>query len=89
MKIINEKIEFEEVFLKRLEIICDFAGVKPEFKNGSIRKIDKTNISYIEPHKMVVKNKEFLFFNYSNEIYVKNLSEKLMITELESYMKSM
>ena len=31
--------------------------------NGSIRKIGKT--TYIEPHKIIVKDTTFLAFNYS------------------------
>ena len=50
MKIIKEELRFEENLKKRLEFICEFSKVTPTFVNGSIRKIEKTNISYIEPH---------------------------------------
>lgn len=73
---------------KRLEIICDFCNTTPEIINGSIRKVDKTNLSYIEPHKIIIKNNVFLAFNYSNEIYINNLSRKIKINELENYIKS-
>ena len=46
MKIIKEELEFEECLKQRLEFICEFAKVKPVFINGSIRKLDKTNLSY-------------------------------------------
>lgn len=57
LNIIEEKIEIEPSLKKELEIICEFAKSKPKFINGSIRKIDKTNLFYIEPHKVLVKNK--------------------------------
>ena len=66
MKIIKEELRFEENLKKRLEFICEFSKVIPTFVNGSIRKIDKTNISYIEPHRVIVKNTTFFVFNYSN-----------------------
>ena len=59
MKIIKEELRFEENLKKRLEFICEFSKVTPTFINGSIRKIDKTNISYIEPHKVIIKNITF------------------------------
>ena len=46
---------------KRLEFICQFAKVKPIFLNGSIRKIEKTNLSYIEPHRVIIKNVTFWY----------------------------
>ena len=79
----------EESLKKRIEIICDFCNTTPTFINGSIRKIDKTNLSYIEPHRIIINNNMFLAFNYLNEIYINNLSKKIKISELENYIKTM
>ena len=88
MKIIKEKLQFEESLKQRLEFICEFAKVKPIFLNGSIRKIRKTNLSYIEPHRVIIKNIIFLIFNYSNDVYISNLAKKIKLSELEEYLKS-
>ena len=64
MKIIKQELEFEECLKQRLEFICEFCHIKPTIINGSIRKIEKTNISYIEPHRVIIKNITFLVFNY-------------------------
>ena len=50
--------------------------------------LNKTNLSYIEPHKIIINNNVFLAFNYSNEIYINNLSRKVKINELENYIKN-
>lgn len=55
MQIIKEKIEFEKSLKQRLDFICEFSKVTPIFINGSIRKIDKTNLSYIEPYRVIIK----------------------------------
>ena len=88
MKIIKEELQFEESLKKRLEFICEFSKVTPTFINGSIRKIDKTNISYIEPHRVIIKNITFLVFNYSNDAYISNLVNKIRLSELEEYLKN-
>ena len=88
MQIIKEELRFEESLKQRLEFICEFAKVTPTFINGSIRKIDKTNLSYIEPHRVIIKNTTFLVFNYSNDIYISNLSKKIKLSELEDYINS-
>ena len=46
MKIIKQEIQFEESLKQRLEFICEFSKVNTTFVNGSIRKLDKTNLSY-------------------------------------------
>ena len=89
MKIIKEELQFEESLKQRLEFICEFSKVTPTFINGSIRKIDKTNLTYIEPHRVIVKNTTFLVFNYSNDVYISNLTEKIKLSELENYLKAL
>ena len=89
MKIIKEELQFEESLKKRLEFICEFSKVTPIFINGSIRKIKKTNLSYIEPHRVITKNITFLVFNYSNDVYISNLAKNIKISELENYLKAL
>ena len=89
MKIIKEPIQFEESLKQRLDFICEFVKVTPIFINGTIRKIDKTNLSYIEPHRVIIKGITFLCFNYSNDIYISNLTNKIKISELQEYLKAM
>ena len=90
MKIIKEELQFEESLKQRINyFICEFAKVKPTFINGSIRKIERTNIAYIEPHRVIVKNTTFLVFNYSNDVYINNLTKKIKLSELENYIKSL
>ena len=88
MKIIKQEIQFEESLKQRLEFICEFSKVSPTFIKGSIRKIEKTNLSYIELHKVIVKNTTLLVFNYSNDVYISNLSKKIKLSELETYLKN-
>ena len=63
MNIIKQEIQFEESLKQRLEFICEFSNVTPTFINGSIRKLERTNLSYVEPHRVIVKNTTFLVFN--------------------------
>ena len=89
LKIIKQELQFEECLKQRLEFICEFAKVTPTFINGSIRKLEKTNLTYIEPHKVIIKSITFLVFNYSNDVYISNLSKKIKLSELEEYLKNL
>ena len=53
VNIIKEELSLEESLRKKIEFICDFTNNKPTIINGSIRKIDKTNLTYIEPHRIL------------------------------------
>ena len=88
VNIIKEELSLEESLRKKIEFICDFTKNKPTIINGSIRKIDKTNLTYIEPYRIIINNTTFLAFNYSNEIFIENLSNKIKLSELEDYLKN-
>ena len=87
IKIIKEEIEIEESLESRLRVICDFCNTTPTIINGSIRRVEHTNLTYIEPHRIIIKDNLYLAFNYSNEIYIQNLGKKIKLTELENYIK--
>ena len=89
IKVITKELEIEASLKQRLEFICEFTHTTPKFINGSIRKIDKTNLSYVEPHQIIIKDVTFLAFNYSNDIYITNLNKKIKLVELESYINNM
>ena len=87
VNIIKEELSLEESLRKKIEFICDFTNNKPTIINGSIRKIDKSNLAYVEPHKVIINNIMFLVFNYSNDVYIKNFGNKIKISELEDFLK--
>lgn len=89
VNIIKEEISIEESLKKKIEFICEFAKTTPTIINGNIRKIDKTNLTYIEPHRIIIKGTNFLAFNYSNEIFIENLSNKIKLSDLEDYIKTL
>ena len=50
VNIIKEELPIEESLKRKLELICEFSKVAPTIINDNIRKIDKTNLTYIEPN---------------------------------------
>ena len=88
INIITKPIHFDNELKKKIEFVCSFCNATPNIINGNIRKIDKTNLLYIEPHRVIIKGITFLEFNYSNTLYVGSLAKKLDISDLEGYIKS-
>lgn len=85
VNIIKTKIEMDNGLKKKLEFICSFCNVKPIIFNGHIISIEHTNISYVEPHRMMINNITFLFFNYGTAVYVENLKNCVSLKELEKF----
>ena len=86
VNVIKQEVRMEESLRKRLEFICEFCRVKPIIINGNLRTIDKTNLTYLEPHRITINDITFLAFNYSNEIFIENLNNKIKLSKLEKYM---
>ena len=87
VNVIKQEVRMEESLRKRLEFICEFCRVKPIIINGNLRTIDKTNLTYLKPHRIIINDITFLAFNYSNEIFIENLNNKIKLSELEDYLK--
>ena len=68
IKIRKKELLMEMDFKKKLDIVFSFCNLKPKYINGSIRKIEHTNLSYIEPHRVIVKDITILVFNYQEEV---------------------
>ena len=88
INIITKPLHFDNELKKKIEFVCSFCNTTPNIINGNIRKIDKTNLLYIEPHRVIIKGITFLVFNYSNTLYVESLAKELHISDLEGYIKS-
>ena len=85
--ITKKELEIDNGLKNKIEFICSFCNTTPTIINGNIRKINKTNLNYIEPHRIIIKGITFLVFNYSNEIFVENLSKRIKLSDLETYIK--
>ncbi|HQC83332.1 MAG TPA: hypothetical protein PLB45_00460, partial [Bacilli bacterium] len=79
INITKENIEIEDSLNNRIKSITKFLGVKSKLINGKLISIDKTNLAYIEPHKLEINNTTYLFFNDSNLVYINTLENAIDI----------
>lgn len=83
VNITKKELIIESELKNKIEFICSFCNTTPIIINGNLRKINKTNLNYIEPHRIIIKGITFLAFNYETNIYIKNLNNKIQIKNLE------
>ena len=89
LKVITKEIPIDEELKTRIQFICDFCNTTPTFINGSIRKVEKTNINYIEPNKIKIKGTTFLAFTHGRDVYVENLQKHINISDLQEFIKNL
>ena len=88
MQIIKEQLDIDEKLEKRIKNILKFLNIKSKIIKGNIIHIPKTNIAYIEPHKLVINNITYLFFNECNDIYINTLENSIPFNDLEAHIKA-
>lgn len=60
MQIVKEKLGIDEVLGKKINNLLKFNNIKAELKIGSIISLTNTNITYIEPHTLKIKETTYL-----------------------------
>ena len=87
IKVVKKKINMSDELKTKIDWSCRFAKHKYEIYEGCLRIVEHTNLSYIEPHRVIIKGITFLVFNYSKILYINNLSNSIEIKDLEDYIK--
>ena len=88
MQIIKEKLEIDETLNKRINNLLKFLNIKSKLINGNIINISKTNLAYIEPHKLIINEITYLFFNNCENAYINTLEQSILLNELEKHIKA-
>ena len=63
LQIHKDLLLFDDGIKERLDFICKYANKEVTFYNGNIITLSGTNLHYIEPHRFIINNHLFLFFN--------------------------
>ncbi len=85
IRIVKRKISIEKELLSKIKWACTFSNCEPKIKNGNLRMVEKTNIAYVEPHSVVIKEKLYLFFNQHDYFYMGNLENKIPLSKLSNF----
>ena len=72
LHIIKKEINMSKELLSKIEWTCKMKKVKPEIINGTLRIVEHTNLAYVEPHRVIIKDK----------LYVYSLMSKITFTQI-------
>ena len=85
IKIIKKKINMSDKLKTKIEWSCKFSKKSYEIIDGYLRIVEHTNLAYVEPHKVIIDNQLYLFFNEQKYFYLGNLNNKIPLSELSEY----
>lgn len=60
MTIETKELNISDELKRNIEMICRFAYVNYSLENGNIKSIKETNIAYVKPHILKVKNNNYV-----------------------------
>ena len=84
----TKEIEISKELKRKVDMICKFAGVKPKYQNGNIKNIVETNLAYVKPHIITIKEIDFLIFEESEYIFINGYQEHIKFKDLQDYIKN-
>ena len=85
IKIIKKKINMSDELKAKINWSCKFNNRPYQIIEGHLRIVEHTNLAYVEPHRVIIKDKLYLFFNDVNYFYVGNVAQKIPISRLSDY----
>ena len=88
MQIMKEKLNIDETLNKRINNLLKFVNINSKLINGNIIHISRTNLAYIEPHKLIINEITYLFFNNCENVYINTLEQSILLNELERHIKA-
>jgi len=66
INIVKKKNKISRDLLSKIEWACRLNSIKFEHQmilEGCLRVVEHTNLAYVEPHRVIIKNNLYLFFN--------------------------
>lgn len=88
MHLIKERLDIDESLDKKIKTMLKFLNIKSKIIKGKIISIKNTNLAYIEPHKLVIGNTTYLFFNECENVYINNLENYISLKYLQDHIKN-
>ena len=88
ISIVKKKNKIKRELLSKIEWACSLNAIKLEHKmifEGCLRIVEHTNLAYVEPHRVIIKDSLYLFFNEHDYFYVNDLSTKYLLSKLQEH----
>lgn len=83
LNIETKELKISNNLKRKIEMIGRFTNTTPIINNGNVKNITGTNVAYVMPHIIVIKNNKYLMFDECDDVYVNNFKSKISFKDLE------
>ena len=87
LNIIKEKLDLSPDLRKKINWAKNYTYTSITIEKGHLIRLEPSNLAYVYPHKVIINDYTFLFFNGIDTFYINNLKEEHNLSELEKYFK--
>ena len=87
LNIIKEKLDLSPDLKKKIDWAKNYTSTPITLEKGHLIRLEPSNLAYVDPHKVIINDYTFLFFNGVDTFYVNTLNDKHNLSELEKYFK--
>ena len=88
LQIHKDLLLFDDGIKERLNFICKYANKEVTFYNRNIITLNGTNLHYVEPHRFIINNNDYLIFEEFNHAFINVYENKILFKDLEEYIKN-
>ena len=76
LNVVKEKLELSPDLRKKINWASKYTSTSITLEKGTLIKLEPTNIAYVDPHKVIINDIKFLFFNGVDCFYINSLNDK-------------
>jgi lipocalin len=92
MSIFSQNLVRSEELEQKIKMACSFNNSKYEFIEGQILNVENTNVSLIEPHRIIIKCKGkriFLLYFDKDSLFLYSRRIPITMKQLDEILKAM
>ncbi len=84
----TKELKISDKLKRKIDMLGRFTSTTPIINNGCIKNIIGTNVAYVMPHIIIIKNNKYLMFDECDDVYINTFKNKIKFKDLEEYIKS-
>ncbi len=88
LSIETKELKISDKLKRKIDMLGRFTSTTPIINNGCIKNIIGTNVAYVMPHIVDIKDNKYLMFDECDDVYINTFKNKIEFKGLEEYIKS-
>ena len=85
LNIETKELKINDKLKRKIEMIGRFTNTTPIINNGYVKNITGTNVAYVMPHIIVIKNNKYLIFDECDDVYINTFNSKISFDYHNNY----